>query len=107
MENNNYMKSKLINADIIGVDNLNRKIYFDDKYLQEDWLIHLMYEVKTDEIALTSIGLEFLKDFWEFEKIANILFDYEQDNGDFHISFGTEEKLVSWLNNYHTHTIND
>jgi len=97
----NIKNINLSEKDIIGIDNLNKKIYYNNKYLLKDGLIHLMYEVRTDEIALTKQGLDFLKNAWGFENVANILFDYENGQGDFKISFNTREKLVEWLNNYH------
>jgi len=87
---------------IIGIDNLSRNVFYNQKYLEKDSLIHLMYELSTSEIILTKIGLEFLRDIWGFANIATILFDYEGSKGDFNINFKTKEKLVEWLKNYKT-----
>lgn len=85
---------------VVGIDNLNRNIIFENSLLTNDGLLNLMYNVLTSEAILTKAGLNFLNDHWSYEKIADIIFDYEKEGGDFKINFKTKERLVEWLENY-------
>lgn len=88
---------------ILGVDNLSRPLVFNKKFLDEGELIHLMYELNTGEVILTKNGLRFIKDYWGFEKVAKIIFKYENGEGDFVSNFSSEKELVEWLKNYKYH----
>ena len=85
---------------IIGIDNLNKGVSFDEKYLSDSGIIHLLYEMSTGEVHLTRDGLEFVKEYWGFSKIAEMLFDFEGGKGDFTDGFGSKDKIVEWLNSY-------
>jgi len=85
---------------MIGIDNLSRAVDYNDEYNTKEGIIHLMYEVSTDEIILTKEGIDFIKKYWGFEEIAKILFEFEEGKGDFTDSFKTKEAITKWLENY-------
>lgn len=74
----------------------SRNLSVDDLLTEED-LVHILYEIFEHELDLNDDGRDFLDRYWGFEKIADIIFDYEKIDGDFHRAFKAKEKFVNWL----------
>lgn len=80
----------------IGTDYKGKNIYASD-VVKEDDLIGVMYDWWSRESDIDEEGIKFFSEYWGFEKIADIIFDYEEVDGDFHRAFKTKEKFVNWL----------
>jgi hypothetical protein len=81
---------------VVGDTHKNEQIYVN-KLSSEDELIHTMYEFLSREVDIYPKGILFLKEYWGYDNIADLIFKYEKDDGDFHQTYITKENLVNWL----------
>jgi hypothetical protein len=81
---------------VLGDTHKNEQIYVD-KFSSEDDLIHTMYEFLSREVDVYPTGIQFLKEYWGYENIADLIFKYEKDDGDFHQTYKTKRNLIEWL----------
>ncbi|MBU1682638.1 hypothetical protein KJ742_01700 [Patescibacteria group bacterium] len=72
----------------------NDKIYVD--YLvKTDWLLHFLYDMDCGENVLTEDGLNFLKEYYGLNAIADMIIKDIEDGVDF--KFQKKEDITDWL----------
>ncbi len=82
----------------IGKDNLNRDI-FADEIINEENLKDFIYNMYgSGDESLTEKGLEFLKEYYGLDKIADMILAEKEKGLDYH--FKSKEDIIAWLNKY-------
>jgi hypothetical protein len=82
----------------IGKDNLNRNV-FANRILDESGLKHFLYNMygPGDE-SITKEGLEFLKEYYGLDKIAEMILAEKEKGVDYH--FENKEAIIDWLSKF-------
>ncbi|MDQ5952302.1 MAG: hypothetical protein QG626_429 [Patescibacteria group bacterium] len=79
----------------IGKNNLDRDIFIE-RIDNESELKFFLYSVygPRDE-SLTRAGLDFIKEFYGLDKVANIILDEKKHGVDYH--FTDKKEIIEWL----------
>lgn len=96
---------KKYHAKIIGERYNAQKLYAHD-ILSEDSLISLLYDLFEHQVDINENGINFLQEYWGLENVANIIWEYEEWDGDFHKNFKSIEEIVGWLKNFEKGKLN-
>lgn len=66
-------------------------------FIDEENLLYILYEVNCTEATLTSEGLDFLKEYYGLEYVAELIKKDIEEGVDF--SWKLKDDIINWLNN--------
>ena len=72
----------------------NDNIYID-YLIKTDWLLHFLYDMDCGENVLTEDGLNFLKEYYGLNKVADMIIKDIKNGVDF--KFEKKEDIIKWL----------
>lgn len=72
----------------------NKEFFFEDFMVKDD-LLHILYEMDCFEISLTDEGLDFLKQYYTLDKVADYVIEAIREGVDF--KFSNKKDIISWL----------